>query len=379
MDVTNVASSSGYLYDSMTAAEKKEKVEHDPDKRELGVIVEISKDSREALKMSEIVKNRTQGQSRQYYAAVTASGTYAISANQTETGSVTVSQASTKDTVAHSFVTGGFAEKKALFEELAAESSGTDKAKLEGQLMTVADSILSYFALDGYNSNDIGKLSSQLTDAAIEYGNQLKGGNADLFSLQTELTINGASITTGQLFGIQEVLEDLYDQKDVMGSSWEPGSYAQFGLKESQLKYAAGQLGMNDKAVEIVSSAYGKRAENTISDIYSMMDKAASLLKSEHQKMLEKFGTASSGKRISSDSDTTDYIALNRKYNADAYQMFSSLDTSSKERFQSSIQNALSNYRAYFAANSISTYTGTDKEAQQLTDLITKMNEFLEN
>ena len=60
MDVTNVTGSNGMQYEVKTASAKKdkEKLENDPNRKDLGVIVEISKESEKALKMSQVINER---------------------------------------------------------------------------------------------------------------------------------------------------------------------------------------------------------------------------------------------------------------------------------------------------------------------------------
>ena len=66
MDVSSVGAVSGYQYQLKTANDLKEEVRNTPDseKKDLGVIVEISKDAPEARKISELIKQRIDGQQR---------------------------------------------------------------------------------------------------------------------------------------------------------------------------------------------------------------------------------------------------------------------------------------------------------------------------
>lgn len=58
MDISNVGAAGGYQYQPKTANDLKEEVRNTPDseKKDLGVIVEISKDSPEAQRLSEAVQ-----------------------------------------------------------------------------------------------------------------------------------------------------------------------------------------------------------------------------------------------------------------------------------------------------------------------------------
>ncbi len=66
MDVSNVGATSGYQYEPKTTGALQEEVKNTPnsEKRDLGVIVEISKDSPEAQRISETIRQRREGQQR---------------------------------------------------------------------------------------------------------------------------------------------------------------------------------------------------------------------------------------------------------------------------------------------------------------------------
>ena len=73
MDVSNVGATSGYQYKPKTTSDLQEEVRNTPDseKKDLGVIVEISKDSPEAQKLSEAIQQRIQNGERGKYGTVT--------------------------------------------------------------------------------------------------------------------------------------------------------------------------------------------------------------------------------------------------------------------------------------------------------------------
>lgn len=70
MDVPNVGTESGYQYQPKTANDLKEEVRNTPDSeiKDLGVIVEISKDTPEAQRLSEAVQQRIQNGEHGKYA-----------------------------------------------------------------------------------------------------------------------------------------------------------------------------------------------------------------------------------------------------------------------------------------------------------------------
>ncbi len=72
MDVSNVGAASGYQYQRKTADNLKEEVRNTPDSeiKDLGVIVEISKDTPEAQRLSEAVQQRIQNGERWSLCAV---------------------------------------------------------------------------------------------------------------------------------------------------------------------------------------------------------------------------------------------------------------------------------------------------------------------
>ena len=73
MGISNVGAAGGYQYQPKTANDLKEEVRNTPDseKKDLGVNVEISKDSPEAQRLSEAVQQRIQNGERGKYGNVT--------------------------------------------------------------------------------------------------------------------------------------------------------------------------------------------------------------------------------------------------------------------------------------------------------------------
>lgn len=72
MDVSNIGITSGYQYKPKTASDLQEEVRNTPDseKKDLGVIVEISKNAPEAQRLSEMVQQRIQNGERGRYGNV---------------------------------------------------------------------------------------------------------------------------------------------------------------------------------------------------------------------------------------------------------------------------------------------------------------------
>lgn len=293
MDVSSVGAVSGYQYQLKTANDLKEEVRNTPDseKKDLGVIVEISKDAPEARKISELIKQRIDGQQR-------------------GKGSAPM----------HRIINGGS-----------------------------ANGMVSFY---------------------------------------------GASVTKEQSEKLQSVIRDLEEQgfvkatadadggyqagDEALGSTLEPGTYAQLGLKVSQLAYACKEMGLSDEAAEQITGTYGKQAEEKINKVNSMVEFAAKQIKIEQEKFYKEHG-APARKGASPARNTTgkDSVEVNRESNSDIYRMFANLDVSSRENFQSSFTNALAGFRDYFVSDPIENYNGTGREQMQLDELVKRFNSFL--
>ncbi len=209
----------------------------------------------------------------------------------------------------------------------------------------------------------------------------------------------GASITKEQGEKLQNTIEGLEQQgfiasnanedgsyhagDEALGASWEPGTYAQLGLKVSQLAYTCKEMGLTDQETEQITSAYGKQIDDKISKANSLVDaliKQVEVEKEKLHKMIEeKNGGINPYKINSRVSNTTgkSSVELNREFNSDIYEMFSKLDTSSKDKFQSSFQDALEKYHSYWRNRPIEIYTGTERENIQLEALIERFNKYL--
>lgn len=291
MDVSSVVSSNGLQYSASSVSEKKdkEKLANDPNNKDLGVIVEISKESEQALKMSGAVNERVRGEGLTAYKTISSS---------------------------------------------------------------LADGMVSFY---------------------------------------------GASITKEQSEKLQDVIRNLEQQgfvsatpnengdyqagDEALGASWEPGTYAQLGLKVSQLSYACKEIGLSDEVASQITSTYGKQMEEKINKVNSLVDAVAKQMEVEKEKLYkmveEKGDNPYKTKTRASNTTGKSSVELNQEANLDIYNMFATLDTSSKESFQSSFQNALESFRSYWSDDVIETYTGTERERIQLEALVTRFNEYL--
>lgn len=174
-----------------------------------------------------------------------------------------------------------------------------------------------------------------------------------------------------------------YEKGDeVLGYSWEPGTYAQMGLKVSQLSYACKEMGLSDDVTEQITSAYGKRQESKVGKTNNLMDlakKQLDAIRPEYQKMMQAYGNSTAKKNsLVSNPTGEDSVELNKKANSDIYNKFAGLDTSDKEHFQKSFDSAIEHLKNYFNDDPIELYTGTDREKVQIDALIKRFAEFLQ-
>lgn len=174
-----------------------------------------------------------------------------------------------------------------------------------------------------------------------------------------------------------------YEKGDeALGYSWEPGTYAQMGLKVSQLSYACKEMGLSDDVTEQITSAYGKRQESKVGNTNILMDlakKQLDAIRPEYQKMMQAYGNSTAKMNsLVSNPIGEDSAFLNKKANSDIYNKFAGLDTSDKEHFQKSFDSAIEHLKNYFNDDPIELYTGTDREKVQIDALIKRFAEFLQ-
>lgn len=208
----------------------------------------------------------------------------------------------------------------------------------------------------------------------------------------------GASVTREQGEQLKSIIQDLekqgyvtatpdengnYEKGDeALGYSWEPGTYAQMGLKVSQLSYACKNMGLSDDVTEQITSAYGKRQESKTSNTNNLIDAAKKQLdamRPEYQKMMQAYGNTTAKKNsLVSNPTGEESVELNKKANSEIYDKFATLDTSSKDTFKASFEKALDKLKNYFNDDPIELYTGTDREKRQLDELVKRFNSFFE-
>lgn len=208
----------------------------------------------------------------------------------------------------------------------------------------------------------------------------------------------GASVTREQGEQLKSIIQDLekqgyvtatpdengnYEKGDeALGYSWEPGTYAQMGLKVSQLSYACKNMGLSDDVTEQITSVYGKQQESKTTKTNNLIDIAKKTLdeiRPEYQKMMQAYGNTTAKKNSAvSNLAGEDSVELNKKTNSEIYDIFATLDTSSKDTFKASFEKALDKLKNYFNDDPIELYTGTDREKRQLDELVKRFNSFFE-
>lgn len=197
----------------------------------------------------------------------------------------------------------------------------------------------------------------------------------------------GASVTKEQSDKLQNVIQDLEEQgTGALGDSWNTGAYAQLGLKVSQLSYACKEIGLSDEAAEQVTNTYGKQAEEKINKMKDMTSFVEKQIKVVREQFYKEHGTPNYRKDaakikeslVSNNTGKTS-VELNAEANRDVYQMFSKLDVSSKDAFESSFQNSVESYKNYYAGGEVQIFTGTSEQQAQLEELMSRFQNFLES
>lgn len=185
---------------------------------------------------------------------------------------------------------------------------------------------LDFFTDGNFTSADIKSVQNQITDVVYELAEQLKNGEMpDLNKLQSTLTIGGADVTIGQLMDFQKFGQEL---KESVGDSVTVGSlsnhnvtaFAKIGMMKAMGDYYGSDKG---KIGEMFSSAMGKLSEKAVAGAQRTFD-APSL--TGHQ-------------WNASERDSMD-VGLKTA------ELFTNLDTSSKESLSRDFASKLSSTRS---------------------------------
>lgn len=242
------------------------------------------------------------------------------------------------------------------------------------------------------------QISSEGEEASkmIETMKNVRGNGYDIG--ERKVIFHGVGVTKEQGDKLKSFVDDLekqgyisatpnesgsYEKGDeALGASWEPGTYAQMGLKVSQLSYYCKELGLSDDETEAITKSYGNRQGGIINKTNNLWDVAKRTLdeiRPEFQKMQKAYGiNQTQNNNHVSDFKIEDSVELNKKTNAEIYNKFSTLDTSDREKFAASFERAMDKLKNYFNDNPIEKYTGTDREKRQLDELEKRFSSFFE-
>lgn len=196
----------------------------------------------------------------------------------------------------------------------------------------------------------------------------------------------GASMTQEQSEKLQGIIKDLEGQGNSgLGDSWNVGAYAELGMKVSQLSYACKEMGLSDDAAAQVTKTYGQQAEEKMNKYNDMLSSLQEKVREEREKFYKEHGTPHYRKGaaeikeslVHKSSSGKSGVELNIEANRDIYQMFSNLDTSSKEAFADSFEKAVAGFKNYLAGGDVPIFTGTGAQQTQLEELAKRFQSFL--
>lgn len=199
-------------------------------------------------------------------------------------------------------------------------------------------------------------------------------------TINDNVSFYGATVTKEQSEKLQDVITQLEGQGgDNNGQSWNLGSYAQLGMKTSQLAYACKEMGLSDDVTDQITGAYKAQAEEKINTLNSMLGKLKEIAPKEMEKLyqlikkndpeayeLYKQRAASRGNQPS-----TIVIDLQRQAGHIIYDIFSNLDVSSKDNFMGSFEKALADFGEFFPDEM------TDAWKQQQDELMKRFTAFI--
>lgn len=185
----------------------------------------------------------------------------------------------------------------------------------------------------------------------------------------------GATMTKEQSEKLQDVIKNLEEQgSGNIGDGQNTAAYAQLGLKVSQLSYACREAGLSDEASARVTDTYGKQMEEKINKTNDMFDSIQKVLDETRKDLMQRIKEKSpeayekyTSLAQSRGSEHKETLEANKQANKDAYQIFSTLDVSSKDAFQAGFEQAMAGFRNYFAGGEPSQ---ADKLWKQFNDFI---------
>lgn len=174
-------------------------------------------------------------------------------------------------------------------------------------------------------------------------------------TVNDKVSFYGATMTKEQSEKLQDVITQIEEQgRDNIGKSWDLGAYAQFGLETSQLAYACKEMGLSDDVTDKVIGAYKAQAEekmNTLNNLMNtvkkfapvVMDKLYDLIKENDPEAYKLYK-----ERAASRGNQPSTIELNQEAGNALFDIFSNLDVSSRDNFNSSFEKALVGVGEFF-------------------------------
>lgn len=258
-----------------------------------------------------------------------------------------------------------------------AKGNVKEKEKEPGVISKVPVDSLQQETQDKIKSQIQGKGSLAPANHRLIYGNSVHADGT--------VSFYGASMTKEQSEKLQNVIINLEEQGNGnLGDDWNTASYAQLGLKVSQLSYACREAGLSNEALAQVTGTYGKQMEEKINKTNDMFDSIKEVLDKTRKDLMQKIKekspeayekyTTLAQSRGAGHEET---LEVSKQANRDVYQMFSKLDVSSKDAFMASFEQAIKSFRNYFAGGEAQVFMGTDSEQVQVDKLRTQFNAFI--
>ena len=184
---------------------------------------------------------------------------------------------------------------------------------------------------------------------------EISNGNG---TASDKVSFYGAAVTKEQSEKLQDVITQLEEQGGGNNSqSWNLGSYAQLGMKTSQLAYACKEMGLSDDVTDQITGAYKAQAEEKMNTLNNMLDKLKEIVPKEMEKLYQmiKKNDPEAYKlykeRAASRGNQTNVAVIEHLQQAGnaIFDTFSNLDVSSKKNFINSFEKALAGFGKFFS------------------------------
>lgn len=184
--------------------------------------------------------------------------------------------------------------------------------------------------------------------AIAEYAEKVTG-------VQDKVSFYGASVSKEQSEKLQDAIVQIEEQSnDWSGGSWEFDRYAQMGLKVSELEYTCKEMGLSDDVTDCITGTYKAQIQEKLSKQLDMLDTLKEVgrkVMNEYYDMLKEKNPelyAKYKQRAEARGKQPHTIDLHKEAARELFDVFSGLDTSSRDNFKSSFQQALSGFGSVF-------------------------------